>query len=74
MSAWRVHAYGRGELRLEPARVPALRTPADVLVRVRAASLNPLDVAMMGTRPRYFCLTMPTLSRHAFLYHHSQLR
>ncbi|CAH2091555.1 unnamed protein product [Euphydryas editha] len=48
MRAWRVHAYGRGELRLEEARVPALRAPRDVLVRVRAASLNPIDVAMMG--------------------------
>lgn len=48
MQAWRVHAYGAGELRLESARVPALRAPDDVLVRVRAASLNPLDVAMIG--------------------------
>ncbi|XP_052741911.1 reticulon-4-interacting protein 1 homolog, mitochondrial isoform X2 [Bicyclus anynana] len=49
MAAWRVHAYGaRAELRLDRARVPALRDPRDVLVRVRAASLNPLDVAMIG--------------------------
>ncbi|XP_046969005.1 reticulon-4-interacting protein 1, mitochondrial [Vanessa cardui] len=48
MQAWRVHAYGSGELRLEQARVPALRAPDDVLVRVRAASLNPLDLGMIG--------------------------
>ncbi|CAH0729420.1 unnamed protein product, partial [Brenthis ino] len=48
MQAWRVHAYGAGELRLESARVPALRAPDDVLVRVHATSLNPLDVAMIG--------------------------
>ncbi|XP_039755671.1 reticulon-4-interacting protein 1, mitochondrial [Pararge aegeria] len=49
MAAWRVHAYGScAELRLESARVPALRAPDDVLVRVRATSVNPLDVAMIG--------------------------
>ncbi|CAG9793613.1 unnamed protein product [Diatraea saccharalis] len=49
MGAWRAHAYGgRAELRLEAARVPPLRAPDHVLVRVRAASLNPLDVAMLG--------------------------
>ncbi|XP_045766371.1 reticulon-4-interacting protein 1 homolog, mitochondrial [Maniola jurtina] len=49
MSAWRVHAYGaRAELRLESARVPPLRAPHHVLVRVGAASVNPLDVAMIG--------------------------
>ncbi|XP_047026838.1 reticulon-4-interacting protein 1, mitochondrial [Helicoverpa armigera] len=49
MRAWRVHAYGAlAELRLDEARVPPLRRPRDVLVRVRAASLNPIDVAMIG--------------------------
>ncbi|KAJ8716378.1 hypothetical protein PYW08_013663 [Mythimna loreyi] len=49
MCAWRLHAYGAlPELRLEEARVPPLRAPRDVLVRVRAASLNPIDVAMIG--------------------------
>lgn len=47
MRALRLHAYGGpGELALEAARVPALRAPDEVLVRVRAAGLNPLDVAM----------------------------
>ncbi|XP_063827868.1 reticulon-4-interacting protein 1 homolog, mitochondrial [Ostrinia nubilalis] len=49
MAAWRAHAYGAlDELRLEAARVPALRAPDDVLVRVAASSINPLDVAMLG--------------------------
>lgn len=49
MRAWRLHAYGAArDLRLEAARVPALRAPGDVLVRVRAASLNPIDVAMLA--------------------------
>ncbi|XP_038206277.1 reticulon-4-interacting protein 1, mitochondrial-like [Zerene cesonia] len=49
MRAWRVHAYGGlAELRLDNTRVPALRSTDDVLVKVHAASLNPLDVAMLG--------------------------
>ncbi|XP_072947139.1 reticulon-4-interacting protein 1 homolog, mitochondrial-like [Epargyreus clarus] len=49
MAAWRAHAYGPpGELRLDSARVPPLRAPDDVLVRVHHASINPLDVAMIG--------------------------
>ncbi|KAG7296328.1 hypothetical protein JYU34_021466, partial [Plutella xylostella] len=48
MLAWRVHAYGGvDELRLEPARKPALRAPSDVLVQVHSSSLNPLDTAMI---------------------------
>lgn len=51
MRAWRVHAYSAGteELRLESARVPPLRAPDQLLVRVHTASINPLDVAMLGT-------------------------
>lgn len=53
MRAWRAHAYGpaAAELRLERARVPPLRAPDHVLVRVRAASLNPIDLAMLGQHP-----------------------
>lgn len=47
MLAWRVHAYETPP-RLEEARVPPLRAPDELLVRVRAASLNPIDVAMVG--------------------------
>lgn len=51
MRAWRVHTYGGlSELRLEDARVPPLRAPDDVLVRVNAASINPIDVNMIGER------------------------
>ncbi|KAL4719327.1 hypothetical protein ACJJTC_016543 [Scirpophaga incertulas] len=50
MAAWRAHAYGApaAELRLEAARVPPLTAPDHLLVHVRAASLNPLDRAMLG--------------------------
>ncbi|XP_041987430.1 reticulon-4-interacting protein 1, mitochondrial-like [Aricia agestis] len=60
MQAWRVHAYG-GELRLESARVPALRAPDDVLVAVRAAALNPLDVGMVGGYGRRVLNTLRAL-------------
>ncbi|XP_053606943.1 reticulon-4-interacting protein 1, mitochondrial isoform X2 [Plodia interpunctella] len=49
MAAWRAHAYAAPqELRLDAARVPPLRAPSDVRVRVHQTSLNPLDVAMTG--------------------------
>lgn len=49
MRAWRIHAYGpTTELRLEEARVPPLRAPDEILVRVHASSVNPIDVAMIG--------------------------
>lgn len=49
MGAWRVHAYGGlAELRLDEARVPPLRAPDELLVRVHSSSLNPLDIAMIG--------------------------
>ncbi|CAH2039955.1 unnamed protein product, partial [Iphiclides podalirius] len=49
MAAWRAHCYGPpAELRLEEARVPPLRAPDQLLVRVHAASINPIDVAMLG--------------------------
>ncbi|KAI8426657.1 hypothetical protein MSG28_005426 [Choristoneura fumiferana] len=55
MAAWRAHAYCEGDahaaagaLRLEGARRPARRAPNDVLVRVAAASINPIDLAIVG--------------------------
>ncbi|CAK1550866.1 unnamed protein product [Leptosia nina] len=48
MAAWRSHAYGSGEVRLERARMPTIRRSDEVLVRVTAASLNPIDLAMLG--------------------------
>lgn len=49
MSAWRAHAFAPGgELRLDAARVPVLRAPHQLLVKVHQASLNPLDLLMLG--------------------------
>lgn len=50
MQAWQSHQYGGiDQLRLSHAtRVPPLENPYDVLVAVHAASVNPIDVDMLG--------------------------
>lgn len=48
MKAWQTHRFGGiDDVLLEEVRVPQLRSPTDVLVKIHAASVNPLDVAMM---------------------------
>ncbi|KAJ2944092.1 hypothetical protein O0L34_g18056 [Tuta absoluta] len=63
MRAWRVHAYGApgAELRLDAARVPPLRAPDELLVKVHTASVNPLDVAMIGGYGRTVLNTLRSL-------------
>lgn len=50
MSAWQLHEYGDiNQLKLSSAvRMPVICHPHDVLVRVCAASVNPVDVMMVG--------------------------
>lgn len=50
MSAWFVGQYGTNEvLRYsEEIPMPTVRSPTEVMVKVHATSLNPLDVAMRG--------------------------
>lgn len=50
MSAWQIHSYGPlDELQLSrSARMPTIRSPNEVLVKVLAASVNPIDVMMVG--------------------------
>lgn len=48
MKAWQTHKFGGiDDVLLEEVRVPQLRCPRDVLIKIHAASVNPLDVAMM---------------------------
>ncbi|UBU14873.1 NAD(P)-dependent alcohol dehydrogenase [Nonomuraea gerenzanensis] len=57
MKAIRYHAYGPPEvLRLEAADLPAVG-PGDVLIRVRAASVNPLDWHNLRGKPYFARLT-----------------
>lgn len=45
MDAWQVHEYC-SEAQLTNTRTPIINSPSDVLIKVEAASVNPLDVAM----------------------------
>ena len=48
MKSWEINSYGGLEtLQLnETAKIPSIRNPTEILVRVKAASVNPLDVEM----------------------------
>nr|CAH7745937.1 unnamed protein product [Callosobruchus chinensis] len=47
--SWKLHEYGDvNNLRLEPTRLPIIRKPNEVLVQVEAASVNPIDLYMIG--------------------------
>ncbi|CAG9767665.1 unnamed protein product [Ceutorhynchus assimilis] len=49
MSAWQIHSYGDiEELQLGESRIPVINSPEDVLVEVKAGSLNPIDSFMLG--------------------------
>lgn len=50
MRSWQAHSFGGPEqLQLtDSARAPAVTKPGQVLVKVAAASLNPIDGAMLG--------------------------
>jgi hypothetical protein len=58
MLAWQIHGYGGlEELKLsESARIPHIKGPNDVLIRIAATSINPIDLAMMGKKTVLFCL------------------
>lgn len=51
MSAWVIDQYGsNGVLRFtEEISLPVINVSSEVMIKVNAASLNPLDVAMRGT-------------------------
>ncbi|CAN9507863.1 unnamed protein product [Ophioblennius macclurei] len=50
MSAWTIEQYGsNGVLKYtEDVSMPTINSPSDILIKVNAASLNPLDVSMRG--------------------------
>lgn len=55
MVAWHMNAYGTYEDLKSDDRVlaPAAVGPKEVLVRVKASSVNPIDVLMAGMSWRY---------------------
>ena len=50
MRAWQIHGFGgTDQLRLShTVKVPPLLGPKDVLIEVHAASVNPVDLQMLG--------------------------
>lgn len=49
MQAWQIHSYGNlDELKCSNARMPVITSPNDVLVKIQASSVNPIDVAMIS--------------------------
>ncbi|KAL7298842.1 hypothetical protein TKK_0008581 [Trichogramma kaykai] len=49
MQAWQINSYGGiQELQLNKATIPVLSNPNDVLVKIDASSVNPIDVAMIN--------------------------
>lgn len=49
MKAWQIASYGGIEqLQLANVRLPTISKPTEVLVKVDAASVNPIDIAMIS--------------------------
>lgn len=50
MSGWQIHSYGDlTELQFnDNIRMPIIQSPNDILIKIIATSINPIDVAMMG--------------------------
>ncbi|CAG9857506.1 unnamed protein product [Phyllotreta striolata] len=49
VNSWRLHDYGDIEnLQLNESRIPIVEHPDDVLVQVKAASVNPIDALMLS--------------------------
>lgn len=48
MKSWQIHQYGSiEELQLGQTRLPIITHPDQVIIKVSAASVNPIDTAMM---------------------------
>ncbi|KAJ8920869.1 hypothetical protein NQ315_015662 [Exocentrus adspersus] len=49
IKSWQIHAYGDlSEMHLDVIRLPVIKNPNEVLVHVKAASVNPIDLYMLG--------------------------
>lgn len=51
MRGWQIHEYGGVEILQcsNNIKIPAINSPNEVCIEVHTASVNPIDVAMMGT-------------------------
>lgn len=52
MRGWQIHEYGGVEILRcsDNIKIPTITTPNEVCVEVHTASVNPIDVAMMGMK------------------------
>lgn len=49
IKSWQIHSYGDlSEIQLNACRLPVIKSPNEVLVEVKAASINPIDLYMLG--------------------------
>lgn len=57
MAGWQIHSYGDlSELQYsEKLRVPVIRKPTEILIKINSSSVNPIDVAMVGKFNVFFC-------------------
>lgn len=53
MKGWQIHEYGGVEILQfsDNIKIPTITSTNEVLVEVQSASVNPIDVAMMGKIP-----------------------
>lgn len=49
MKTWQVHSYGE-DLQCVSLRIPIIQKPSELLIKVEASSINPIDVAMKGKK------------------------
>jgi hypothetical protein len=52
MLAWQIYSYGdlKEVQQSSSTRIPMISKPKEVLVKVSATSVNPIDVAMLGKK------------------------
>lgn len=53
MKAWSIHSYG-DNLQQNEVRIPVLSNPNEVMVKVDAAGVNPIDKLILGKCLLYF--------------------
>lgn len=46
MGAWQIHSYNDDLHYSDKIKLPTITGPNDVLIKVSAASINPIDIAM----------------------------
>lgn len=56
MGSWQINSYGElDELQyLNVMKIPIIKNPNDILIKVDASSVNPIDVAMIGNFLDFF--------------------